>query len=417
MTSKLAVIATTVMAARLLTPGRFATYVGLLAAAHLGAAAWDAGVSTLVSVERSGAHAPLSRLANRVLRARLQSFPGWLAAFALASWVLGATTGATVDDIMPFALASLLVSTQQPILAALRADLHFSEASFALFAGRWLTVGTLGCALALGFGSRGVALVGISHVLGESCVVIAAVMSLRHHLGDGDPEWDERRVRLRTALPYAANSLLSIAYNRLDILLVAVLVPAAQLAAYAPASRIQDALYFLPSAIAAVALPYLSRQASGPDAARWRTMRRLWLLGLLISVPSAIVLTFFMPAVLDLVLGPMYGTAASPSRILVWSMPLSVIGATLLAYLISRGRGIQTTTAFAAAGVVSLTLHLILDPRFGATGAAAASLARDAANLAVAGLLIWRARGPDKVRDPDAQQAMESATVAGRERL
>lgn len=53
LTSKLAGIAVSVMAARSLAEG-FATYVGLLAVAHLGAAAWDAGVSTLASVERSG---------------------------------------------------------------------------------------------------------------------------------------------------------------------------------------------------------------------------------------------------------------------------------------------------------------------------------------------------------------------------
>jgi FkbM family methyltransferase len=136
-------------------------------------------------------------------------------------------------------------------------------------------------------------------------------------------------------------------------------------------------------------------------------MQRLWLIGLLVTVPSAVALTVFMPEVINVVLGSEYAPAALPSKILAWSMPLAVIGGPLLAYLISRGRGVQTTAAFAVAGVVSLALHVILDPRFGAVGAAVASLARDAANVAVAGLLVWRAHGLDDVSE---RERIEPAT-------
>ena len=104
LTSKIAVVAVSVLAARTLAPDRFATYIGLLAAAYLAAAAWDAGVSTLVSLERSRSRAPLSELAGRVAAARLRAFPAWLAAFALASVALGVATRPTPADILIFAV-------------------------------------------------------------------------------------------------------------------------------------------------------------------------------------------------------------------------------------------------------------------------------------------------------------------------
>ncbi|MEX0631019.1 MAG: oligosaccharide flippase family protein [Chloroflexota bacterium] len=391
--SKLAVVVVSIMAARALAPEVFATYLGLLAAAHVGAAVWDAGVSTLVTVERSRSRAPLSVLAERVVRARLLAFPAWVGAFALASLALGVATRPTAGNIASFAFVSLAISLQQPVLAAVRADLRFSQASAALFVGRWLTVVIFGGALALGLSDGDVELLGFSHLVGEAMVIVGAIVVMRRGSRDGaGAMWDGRSIGLRNALPYAANSLINIAYNRLDILVVAVLVPASQLAAYAPASRVQDALYLVPSAIAAVALPYLSRHGPHGDAGSWHTMRRLWSIGLLIAIPSTVLLTLFMPNVLAFLLGSEYSSAALPSRILAWSMPLAAIGAPLLAYMISRGRGAQTTIAFASAGIVSLALHLILDPRFGALGAATASLVRDVANVAVAGLLVWRAQ-------------------------
>jgi O-antigen/teichoic acid export membrane protein len=394
--SKLAVIVVSIVGARVLAPERFAAFIGLLAAAYFAAAAWDAGVSTLVSVERSRAAAPLAGIALRVFRTRLVSLPAWLAAFALAVLAIRSATHVTVGDLIPFALLSIVVSVQLPILAALRADLNFRQAAFASFAGRWLTVATLGGALALRHGNVDLGLFGITHLVGEGLVVAIAVAVLRKPDAAAGVLWDERRISLRRALPYAANSLISIAYNRLDVLVVAVLVPATQLAAYVPASRLQDALYFGPTAIAAVALPYLVRHS--PQGG-WRMMTRLWLVGSLVAIPGSIALTVFMRDLLVFLLGPAYLPAVLPSQILAWSMPLAVIGAPLLAYLISQGRGAQTTIAFAVAGVLSLTLHVILDPRFGAAGAASASLARDAANVAVSALLVWRAREQDNVGD------------------
>ena len=56
----------------------------------------------------------------------------------------------------------------------------------------------------------------------------------------------------------AANGLLAVVYNRIDVLIVGGLASVGQLSLYAPASRIQDALYLIPSSLESVAFPVMS---------------------------------------------------------------------------------------------------------------------------------------------------------------
>ncbi|MGZ3586609.1 MAG: oligosaccharide flippase family protein [Candidatus Limnocylindrales bacterium] len=391
--AKVAVLLVNLLAARMLLPERFAVYVGLLAGAYVAAAAWDAGIATLVNAERSRFRAPLRSLSRRVAQTRILTFPAWILVYAVATLVIGRAAGVDLPEVAPFVVVSLAASLQQPVVAALRADLRFRDATACVIAGRWATVAVIAAALLANTGGGGIALLGVAYAAGELVVLAFGVERLvRHAHRAEDRTWDPARISVRAALPYAANGLLSIAYNRLDVILVAALTTASQLAAYAPASRIQDALYILPTAIASLSLPYLSRLADHEDATSemTRMMRRLWALGLAFAVPLAFILIAFMPEAISAVLGSEYELAVGPSRILVWSMPLAVIGGPLLAYLIAVGRGVETTIAFAVAFVVSVTLHLSLDWWLGATGAAIASLARDGANVAVAAWLVWR---------------------------
>jgi O-antigen/teichoic acid export membrane protein len=332
--------------------------------------------------------------------------------FALGSIAVASATAATLQEVLPYALVSLLVSTQHPIISAIRADLRFRDASFSQLAGRCVTAASLAAAVALGIGGDGLVTVGVAFVAGEAISLAAASLLLvRAASGSGDIAWDTSSIRLRLALPYAANSMINISLHRLDVVIVALLMSAAQMTAYAPASRIQDALYVLPAAVAAVALPHLARERGGPESGRrmLRTVRRLWRIGLAVTVPTLIVLVVFMPDAIRLALGPEYVAAASPSRIIVWAIPAAVIGGPLLAFLVATGRGAQTTLAFATALAVSLALHLLLDPRFGAEGAAVATVGRDVAIAAVAALLVGRVvlSGPAVARPRDAETSAE----------
>src|SRR6188768_3882608 len=89
--SKIAVLITTLAAANLVDPDRFAGYVGLMAISLIAGALWDAGISTVVSVE-GARDAPFDRLVRRVVRARSLTLPIALAALAIGFLVFGQIT-------------------------------------------------------------------------------------------------------------------------------------------------------------------------------------------------------------------------------------------------------------------------------------------------------------------------------------
>ncbi|MFN8556266.1 MAG: oligosaccharide flippase family protein [Dehalococcoidia bacterium] len=244
----------------------------------------------------------------------------------------------------------------------------------------------------------GLTVLALALCAGELTTLGAAAAVAARSRSDGAPASGERpaaagdRLTLRAALPFAANGVLATAYNRFDIVLLAALASADQLSLYAPATRIQDALYFIPSALGAIALPIFARGAQRAEEAvpLAPTLARFIVLGLLAGLPLAVGLTLTAGAVLPLVLGPEYVGAAPATRIMVWSLPVSVIGAPLLAALAARGHAAATTQAFAVAFMVAIALHLALDPVWGATGAAVAGVLRDGANLLTGAWLAHR---------------------------
>jgi O-antigen/teichoic acid export membrane protein len=127
----------------------------------------------------------------------------------------------------------------------------------------------------------------------------------------------------------------------------------------------------------------------GPEEVQ-RFISRLIIIGLGVSLPVTIMTFIFAPEVIHFVLGPEYAGAILPTRILVWFLPLAVVGAPLLAALAGSGHAGDTTKVFAVAFGVAMIIHLSLDWWWGATGAAVASLAREPAAMLLAFLLARR---------------------------
>jgi O-antigen/teichoic acid export membrane protein len=411
-----AVLILNLLAARELVPTQFGLYVGILAVSLLGSALWDAGVSTLVSVEIAKNAAPVRQVLARALTRRLPTLPIWGAVLALGFWILARSEPVDPAVLLVFSIASLLSSIQIPVLAALRARLGFRDATLASAAGRWTTTALVVCAFVAVSPRNPLVVLALATVAGEAVTTGLGVVLLRPWIAPARTDrWDPSAITLRRALPYASNSVLIVAYNRLDVVLVAALTSAGQFAAYAPASRMQDALYLLPGSLSAVAVPILSRYAAGQDAARNMAalLRKLWIVGVALAVPASLLIFVLMPQIISVLLGAGYEDSTTPARILMWSMLVSMVGAPLLAVLIALDRGVDTTRAFFAAFVVSAVLHCSLDWWLGALGGAIASLARDGANALVAAIYARRAFKRLEMGAPSAPSAGPSPVSGG----
>jgi O-antigen/teichoic acid export membrane protein len=395
--AKAGVLATTVIAARVLRPVQFGQLVGLMAVIVLASWAWDSGVSFLLTRELAGKHGSLRAPLAAVGRLRLLMLPVWPIAFGGGVAVLAWRHAIPLTVILLCAGASLLAGLNVIPVSVLRARLSFRTAATSQAAGRWITAGV---ATASGVPSRGsetaFALVALALLVGEAAILLIAsalVLLRKRPLARADAPTADAAITFRASLPFATNVLLATAYNRFDVVIVAALVSSHDLSAYAAASRIQDALYLIPASLFVVGLPVIAQawKRLNRDAVTDRVIRQLSGVGVALAVPAAALVFVFATQIVRLVLGGGYGAAVTPTRVLIWFLPFGALTAPLLAALAASGRAADTTRVYAIAFGVSLALQLALDWRWGATGAATASLARDPAALAVAALLARRA--------------------------
>jgi O-antigen/teichoic acid export membrane protein len=392
--AKLATLVTTLVAVRVLDPLEFGLYTGFSATALLAGSMWDLGVSSLLTRELASDRLRGSVIA-RLLVLRARTFPLWLLVFVLGSFVFIRSRNVPAVALVAFAAASVAIATSTLPLAMLRARLRFRAAAASLAAGRWCTVVITLLALPkIGLGG-GLTTLAAAVFAGElTILVIAGALAARIRNPDvGRRDAGDNRLNLRSALPFAANGLLSVAYNRFDVVILAALASTLQVSRYAPATRLQDALYLFSATAAAVALPLTARvwdRADGRNEVR-RLLRRLTLLGLGIAVPLATIIFAYAEPIIRLVLGSDYVGAVTSTRILIWFLPFSAVSAPLLAGLGGCGRAVDGTKVYGVAFAIALVLHLSLDWWMGASGAAIASFVREPAALLVAVLYARRA--------------------------
>jgi O-antigen/teichoic acid export membrane protein len=387
--AKAATLVTTFVTIRALAPRQFGQLIGLYAAGLLAASVWDFGVSALVTREVASGRVSVAAAFAGALRLRLKMAPIWLVCFCVAVLVLSRQGTPSPVIILALALDSILFATQTLLVSILRGRMHFAEAGLASAAGRWAVAG--GALLSLtAVASQRLTILATAYAVGDAFTASLAFWLVRRGLSGS--RHNSASVSLRRAVPFGANGILNIAYNRFDVIILAGLASAGQLALYAPASRLQDALYLIPSSLGLVALPILSEAiARGSDVAI-RITRRVVTSGLAIAIPVTVFGFAFAPQAIAFVLGPSYAGAVLSTRILIWSLPLAVLQAPLIAELAARGHAGETTKIFLTAFIVAVLMHASLDWRFGATGAAIASLSREPAALIVGFILLVRIR-------------------------
>jgi O-antigen/teichoic acid export membrane protein len=267
---------------------------------------------------------------------------------------------------------------------------RFSSSSVAQALGKWSTAGLSAAAFVFVDGSDRLLALGAAFAVGELVTLVVSVgMIIAAPRAQAlNPA---ALISFRQALPFAANAAMSMVYNRSDVVLVGALASASVAGLYGAASRGQDALYAIPAALGAVALPMISRVADegGPEAAR-KLIVRFWRFGLAVALPVALVVFLAAPTIVPWLLGDAYSGAVRPLRVLVWFLPLAVIQAPILAGLAGIREGGQTTLIILVTLLASVVLQVFLTPRFGAIGAAAASLGRDVVATPLALVIGYR---------------------------
>ena len=190
---------------------------------------------------------------------------------------------------------------------------------------------------------------------------------------------------MRAGVPIGVVSLLMIVLLRLDVTMLAFLSDSVTVGVYAVAFRLVEATQFMGGAMAIAMLPWLAR--AGAELTRGFALGLKAVNALLLPIGLALVL--FAGPVVDLLYGDEFEPSVVPLRILGLMTLFYGINAYASVSLVARYRPLVLGRLLVPVIALNVVLNLILIPREGASGAAAAALASGAL---LAALALWQAR-------------------------
>ena len=374
----------------------FAVATSFLLAAGLGVEAFGlfAAVSSMAVIAAELAELGLQQTAARALvagtlglrdmvRARLLLSGGLLCFTALVPFVLTASSSLGPSRpgpwslLLPPLILYFGVSGWSEFLGvALRARGHRLAEALVLLALRAFTLAAVAAALA-----RQATLAGLAwaHVgAATAALLLSAFLSRRAYRAPAEgmparPTDHGVRAVLRSSLPLAVNGALALVSLRVELLVVFWARGSWAAGLFGAAVKIVESLNGVPAAIAAGAMPALTREAMRRgesadlhgSAVRTRTAATVALL----AVPAAAGLGLLAPGVVQL-LGADYAGAAPALRILAFAVVALFLNCVLLHALIAAGHApwLPRLTAVRV-GFAALAAALLV-PRWGVAGAA-----------------------------------------------
>jgi O-antigen/teichoic acid export membrane protein len=385
--SRGAFLGTIALAASMLNPEAFGRWTALYALALFAAAIWDLGSSPLLTREIAVRRTGVVPGIRRALLQRLALIPVTVAVTVGLIAVADLRSAASSSALILAGLI-LAITTQNILLASLRGLLMVRASATALTIGRLVGFATAVVIAMTTVSPSLQALLGVL-LVGETVTVAVAAGRIRRV--DQTTLPNTSSLTVRAGLPFSVTSLMNIAYNRLDVVIVAAIGNVHTLAAYAPATRIQDALSVLPFAALGVLFPVFATYFAEGEGGREAT-QALWKRAVAIGLPASLTISFLgfalFPTLIDKLL-PSYAIANDSIKIIVWSLPLQALNYTLMALVNARNRAELVSVAVAVAFGSALVLNLLLIPIAGAEGAALAAVLRDAPAAVV---LLWAAR-------------------------
>lgn len=269
--------------------------------------------------------------------------------------------------------STLVFEVLRPL--ALLAAVFFVSRSMALDAAVVMAVN-----LAVSAGVLAVLLVyARSRVLAEPAGADAAV-----------PAW---RDWLRTSLPYVAVTGLTILLTQMDILMIGHMLGTEQAGLYAPAAKVALLAIFPVVAVRARFGPLAARLFAGGQAAELQS--RMNMATVLSVLACAGVLAVILPgqALILGLFGPEYLAGGTVVTIIAGAyLVYSVMGAVEMFFLVGPFERANAAVAALTLGL-NLILNLILIPRFGIEGAAAATGAAMVCRAALSAVIVRRRTG------------------------
>ncbi len=288
--------------------------------------------------------------------------------------------------LSPLVLFFVLAGWSEFLGVALRARGDRGQESAVIFCLRLAGLLLVGTALLQGAGLVGVAWAHAASPLPAIALGFALLRRRPAPAGRADPPLG---AILRESAPLAVNGGLALLSLRVEFLVLSFVRGGRETGLFLAGLRVVEFLNLVPSAVAAGAMPALTREAlRGEGPVRARTAATLAFL----AAPAACGLALVAPGLLGALFGGEYAAAAPSLRVLAAALVPLFLNGLVVAALVAAGHARRLPRLTAVRVAAATALALVLVPSSGAMGAAMGFLASETL-LLVLGLSTLRTVG------------------------
>jgi lipopolysaccharide/colanic/teichoic acid biosynthesis glycosyltransferase len=239
-------------------------------------------------------------------------------------------------------------------------------------------------------GNRGVATVVIALIFSGALAALTGIWRLARHGFFGDWGLPAASLAKRVAAYGARGQLgnmLWLTNLRFDFVLLGALAGPAVLGIYAVASKFAELMRLAPTAINYVLYPRFARLGSAQATTEGRRLLPQATALTLLMTPFVAIVAYVGPALLY---GSAFRGAVAPAEIIIFGLSIEGAAAVSSAYLLGVGRPGLNSLGMGVGATITVTLDLILIPRYGALGGAITSAITYAATTVTLTYMAYR---------------------------
>jgi polysaccharide transporter, PST family len=214
--------------------------------------------------------------------------------------------------------------------------------------------------------------------LAEALLSALALIIVYHVIGQRISTWlpdlHRAKVLLRESWPLLISAITAVLYLRMDVVMLGEMHSEAAVGIYGAATRISEAWYFIPMALVASLQPSIMQAKKHSEELFQTRLRNVYNLMSALSISVATVVTLFADQLVRLLFGQSYEAAGAVLVVHVWAAVAVSLGVASSQYLIAENLQKISMYRTTIGLMCNLGLNLLLIPKYGALGAAVATL-------------------------------------------
>ncbi len=179
---------------------------------------------------------------------------------------------------------------------------------------------------------------------------------------------------LKESLPLIVSGLTAVIYFKVDLIMLGQLSGDVAVGTYSVASRLSEAWYFVPNALAISAFPHLINLKKNSTEDYIKSLQSGFGLLFWLAVLVALTVTAISPVIMPFLFGGKYPGSSTILSIHIWAGIFISVRALVSKWLLAENLVRYSVFSQAAGAIGNIILNLILIPKFGVTGAAVSTV-------------------------------------------